>query len=203
MRPSVLSADLQLRRPSPSASSPSLRTSSPGLRETPKRISPMYFYDASGSEPVRPHLRAARVLPDAHRDANSRAARRRHRQRASATMRCSWSSAAARASRRACCSTACPLLARYVPVDISRSHLLSAAHGISAAYPDLEVMPVCADFTQPFALPMPRARPHASSCSFRARRSATSIAPACARTAARDAHDRRRQAAGWSSARTW
>jgi dimethylhistidine N-methyltransferase len=45
----------------------------------------------------------------------------------------------------------------YVPVDISRSHLLAAAKGISASYPDLEVMPVCADFTQPFVLPIPRA----------------------------------------------
>jgi dimethylhistidine N-methyltransferase len=35
---------------------------------------------------------------------------------------------------------------------------LNAAHGIAAAYPNLEVLPVCADFTQRFAVPRP-ARP--------------------------------------------
>jgi dimethylhistidine N-methyltransferase len=49
-------------------------------------------------------------------------------------------------------------LAAYVPVDISRSHLLAAARELRAGYPGLEVLPVCADFTQPFALPRPRLR---------------------------------------------
>jgi len=49
-------------------------------------------------------------------------------------------------------------LTAYVPVDISRSHLLEASTRISEAYPQLEVLPVCADFTQPFLLPEPRRR---------------------------------------------
>ncbi|MDE0801592.1 MAG: L-histidine N(alpha)-methyltransferase [Rhodospirillaceae bacterium] len=44
-------------------------------------------------------------------------------------------------------------LASYVPVDISREHLLGAAGSISSDYPDLEVIPVCADFTKSFDLP--------------------------------------------------
>lgn len=44
-------------------------------------------------------------------------------------------------------------LASYVPVDISRDHLLSAAHSIARDYPDLSVIPVCADFTRTFELP--------------------------------------------------
>jgi dimethylhistidine N-methyltransferase len=52
--------------------------------------------------------------------------------------------------------SALPGIAAYVPVDISRSHLLGAARELRAAYPGLEVLPVCADFTQPFALPRPR-----------------------------------------------
>ena len=45
----------------------------------------------------------------------------------------------------------------YVPVDISREHLLRAAGELSARHPDLPVLPVCADFTRPFALPpLPR-----------------------------------------------
>lgn len=43
--------------------------------------------------------------------------------------------------------------AGYVPVDVSREHLLAAAAAIAADYPGLRVTPVCADFTRPFALP--------------------------------------------------
>ncbi len=43
--------------------------------------------------------------------------------------------------------------AAYVPVDISREHLLISARGLAADYPALAVVPVCADYTQPFALP--------------------------------------------------
>jgi dimethylhistidine N-methyltransferase len=43
----------------------------------------------------------------------------------------------------------------YVPIDISREHLLESAKRISATYPPLEVMPVCADYEQPFDIPAP------------------------------------------------
>lgn len=45
--------------------------------------------------------------------------------------------------------------AAYVPIDISREHLLSAAHEINRDYPDLEVLPVCADYTNHIHLPTP------------------------------------------------
>ncbi|MGA9852097.1 MAG: L-histidine N(alpha)-methyltransferase [Gammaproteobacteria bacterium] len=51
-----------------------------------------------------------------------------------------------------------PRPAAYVPVDISRTHLVSAADRLSQLYPELEVLPVCADFSQPFAIPVPRRR---------------------------------------------
>jgi L-histidine N-alpha-methyltransferase len=41
----------------------------------------------------------------------------------------------------------------YVPVDISREHLFAAAGALSRDYPNLHIVPVCADFTQPFELP--------------------------------------------------
>lgn len=44
----------------------------------------------------------------------------------------------------------------YVPVDISRSHLLDAANRLNRLYADLEVLPVCADFNQSFEIPTPR-----------------------------------------------
>jgi dimethylhistidine N-methyltransferase len=46
--------------------------------------------------------------------------------------------------------------AAYVPVEISREHLLAAAGRIAADFPGLEVLPVNADFTEPFDLPEPK-----------------------------------------------
>src|SRR5690606_15009674 len=43
--------------------------------------------------------------------------------------------------------------ATYVPVDIAREHLLDAARAIARDYPELRVIPVCANFAQPFELP--------------------------------------------------
>ncbi len=48
-------------------------------------------------------------------------------------------------------------LAAYVPVDISREHLHRTASGLERAYPHIPILPVCADYTQPFDLPASRA----------------------------------------------
>jgi dimethylhistidine N-methyltransferase len=48
--------------------------------------------------------------------------------------------------------------AGYIPVDISRGHLLTAASSLAAEFPNLRVAPVCADYTKPFALPVIRGR---------------------------------------------
>jgi dimethylhistidine N-methyltransferase len=45
--------------------------------------------------------------------------------------------------------------AGYVPVDISGAFLRSSAQALSEQYPDLAVLPICADFTEPAALPLP------------------------------------------------
>jgi len=50
-------------------------------------------------------------------------------------------------------------LAAYVPVDISRDHLVAAAEALAAEFPHIEVLPVAADFTQPFDLPQPKIMP--------------------------------------------
>jgi dimethylhistidine N-methyltransferase len=41
----------------------------------------------------------------------------------------------------------------YVPIDISREQLRRVAGELSADYPGLEIVPVCADYTSRFALP--------------------------------------------------
>ncbi|MEX1055940.1 MAG: L-histidine N(alpha)-methyltransferase [Rhodothermales bacterium] len=43
----------------------------------------------------------------------------------------------------------------YVPIDISKQHLVDAAKSIAVAYPEIEVIPVCADYTQQIRLPQP------------------------------------------------
>ena len=50
-------------------------------------------------------------------------------------------------------------LAAYVPVDISEDHLLESAAQIREEFPGLDVLPVVADFTQPFQLPSPAIMP--------------------------------------------
>jgi dimethylhistidine N-methyltransferase len=45
--------------------------------------------------------------------------------------------------------------AAYVPIDISRDHLLRSSDRLARIYPQLCVTPVCADFTNPLTLPEP------------------------------------------------
>ena len=49
--------------------------------------------------------------------------------------------------------------AAYVPVDISEEHLLDNQNEIQADFPDIEVLPVAADFLYPFDLPNPATMP--------------------------------------------
>ncbi len=44
--------------------------------------------------------------------------------------------------------------AGYVPIDLSGEHLHRSARVLAEDYPGLEVLPLCADFTRPLALPV-------------------------------------------------
>jgi dimethylhistidine N-methyltransferase len=46
--------------------------------------------------------------------------------------------------------------AGYVPIDIAKEQLLRSVASLALAYPELEVLPVCADYTSNFELPVPR-----------------------------------------------
>ena len=46
-----------------------------------------------------------------------------------------------------------------MPVEISRGHLVESAQATADAFPEIEVLPVCADFTRPFDLPQPDRMP--------------------------------------------
>ncbi len=153
MRPATV-AQLRLRDHHP-AREPFVADVMAGLRDSPKHISPIYFYDARGSTlfdricelpeyyPTRTEMR----ILEQHGDDIAR----RIGEDALLVEFGSGSSLKTRSLL-----DRLPTLSAYVPVDISRSHLMNAAQGICASYPGLEVMPVCADFTRPFALPVPR-----------------------------------------------
>jgi dimethylhistidine N-methyltransferase len=153
MRPSA-SSHIQLRDHHP-APEPFVADVLAGLRATPKRLSPMYFYDAVGSVLFDRICELPEYYP-------TRTETRILQQHGTDIAHCIGDDAllvefgSGSSIKTRLLLDRLPTLSAYVPVDISRSHLLNAAHGISASYPELEVMPVCADFTQPFTLPTPR-----------------------------------------------
>ncbi len=55
--------------------------------------------------------------------------------------------------------------AGYVPIDVSRAHLIRSAAALAADYPHLDVQPLVADFTRPMSLPAP-SRETRSTCAF-------------------------------------
>ena len=48
-----------------------------------------------------------------------------------------------------------PQMAGYIPIDISKEHLMQSAQQTAVAYPTLEILPVCADYEDRFQLPTP------------------------------------------------
>jgi len=130
-----------------------------GLRATPKRLSPAYLYDRRGSQ----LFEAICELPEYYltRTETGILAQFADEMAACIGERALLLEPGSGSSRKTrLLLDALPDLAAYVPVDISRSHLLAAARAVQAAYPRLEVLPVCADFTQRYTLPALR-RPSA------------------------------------------
>jgi len=125
-----------------------------GLSRTPKQLSPMYFYDHRGSQLFE------RICeqPEYYLTRTETAIMRRHAPEIAGRIGCrallvEFGSGASVKTRLLLDHL--DGVAAYVPVDISRGHLLAAARAISASYPGLAVMPVCADFTRPFRIPAP------------------------------------------------
>lgn len=129
-----------------------------GLSEPQKRISPKYFYDEEGSrlfdeicaQPEYYPTRTELDIMASHIDEIAD----RVGPRASVIEFGSGSGLKTRLLLQNL-----PELAAYVPVDISRKILADTAEELAADYPEVEVLPVCADFTEPFKLPMPRLVP--------------------------------------------
>jgi len=123
-----------------------------GLRKSPKELSPVWFYDELGSFlfdsicelPEYYVTRTELGIMQAH------AGEMAHLIGAHAAL-IELGSGTSLKTRLLLDRIDTP--AGYVPVDIAREHLLDAASTLARDYPALAIYPVCADFTQPFALP--------------------------------------------------
>jgi dimethylhistidine N-methyltransferase len=121
------------------------------LSQHPKRLSPKYFYDATGSE----LFEQITVLPEYYPTRTELGILRDRGPEISAII----PKGAALVEFGAGATTKVRLLLNqcafgaYVPVDISGDFLKAQADALRKDFPDLDVYPVAADFTAPFALP--------------------------------------------------
>jgi dimethylhistidine N-methyltransferase len=122
-----------------------------GLSQQPKRLSPKYFYDVAGSELFEQITRLPEYYP-------TRTELKILRERG-ADIKATLPKNAALVEFGAGATTKVRLLleqcefAAYVPVDISGDFLNAQARALREDFPHLDVYPVTADFTAPFALP--------------------------------------------------
>jgi dimethylhistidine N-methyltransferase len=122
------------------------------LSRQPKRLSPKYFYDATGSELFEAITRLPEYYPTR---TEISILRDRAGEIASFVPRGAaliefgaGSTAKARLLLRSCA------VAAYLPVDISGDFMRAQADGLRNDFPGLAVYPLAADFTSPFELPI-------------------------------------------------
>lgn len=129
-----------------------------GLSQTPRTLPCKYFYDERGSRLFEQICE----LNEYYLTRTELAIMRRHTsematQIGPGVMLVEYGSGS---------STKTPLLldhlqdpVAYVPVDISGDHLQQTAVSLARRYPQIEILPVCADFTSDFELPLSRKKP--------------------------------------------
>jgi dimethylhistidine N-methyltransferase len=123
-----------------------------GLTARPKRLSPKYFYDEIGAQ----LFEDITALPEYYL---TRCELEILRERAPDIARffpadsalVEFGSGSSKKVRMLL--AAAPTIAAYVPVDISSQMLIQEAEELRRDHPRLAVLPVVADFTQPFSLP--------------------------------------------------
>jgi len=123
-----------------------------GLTARPKRLSPKYFYDQAGAQLFEditelPEYYLTRCELEVLRERAGEMAR--FFPAGSALIE--FGSGSSKKVRLLL--AAAPTIAAYIPVDISSEMLVQEAEELRRDYPSLAVLPVEADFTQPFSLP--------------------------------------------------
>ncbi len=129
-----------------------------GLNATPRTLPPKYFYDERGSQLFEqitelPEYYPTRTEIGIMQDNIGEIVRRAGHQ-ASLIEFGSGSSTKTRILL-----DHLKELAAYVPVEISRDHLIATVAQLAADYPHIEMLPVFADFTHEFDLPAPKVMP--------------------------------------------
>jgi dimethylhistidine N-methyltransferase len=124
-----------------------------GLAKSPKAIPCKYFYDAIGSR----LFERICAQPEYYPTRTELAIMRRHVRDMAAALgpHClliEYGSGSGVKSRLLLEHLDAP--AGYVPIDVAREALVHSAQALAYYFADLEVLPVCADFTQPLELPM-------------------------------------------------
>jgi len=123
-----------------------------GLRKSPKELSPVWFYDEYGSD----LFDTICELPEYYLTRTELGIMQRHATEMAQLIGplaalIEFGSGTSLKTRLLLDHLVAP--AAYVPVDIAREHLLEAASSLARAYPSLQIVPIRADFTQPFELP--------------------------------------------------
>lgn len=123
-----------------------------GLSKPQKRLSSKYFYDERGSK----LFDKITALPEYYPTRTETALLRKHAAEFAELIGPSASLVefgSGSSTKVRILLDALEAPSAYVPIDISREHLIESAKGLAGAYPDLMVVPVSADYTQPLELP--------------------------------------------------
>ena len=129
-----------------------------GLRATPKRLPSKYFYDARGSELFekiceQPEYYLTRVELDILRQQAGSMAR------AIGTDALVVEYGSGSGIKTQLLLSALEQPVGYVPIEISSSALDASIADLTARFPQLQMLPLCADFNTRLSLPVPRRRP--------------------------------------------
>jgi dimethylhistidine N-methyltransferase len=129
-----------------------------GLRQEQKTISPKYFYDEAGSQLFEQITQLPEYyLTDVELGIMDRHIDEMADMIGSSASLIEFGAGSGMKTRMLLEHMRAP--AAYVPVDISEEHLLDSQRSIQADFPDIEVLPVPADFLHPFDLPNPTTPP--------------------------------------------
>lgn len=125
-----------------------------GLRATPKQLPSKYFYDDRGSQLFEQICDQDEYYPT--RTELSIMQKHAPEMAARAGPRClliEYGSGSSIKTKLLLDALQDPVA--YVPIDISKGQLLASADALTRVYPNLEVLPICADYTSDFELPEP------------------------------------------------
>lgn len=129
-----------------------------GLARVPKRLSSKYFYDARGSQlfeeitrqPEYYPTRVEQALLDARIDVIAAAI-------GPQAHVVEYGSGSGRKTRQLLAGLDAPVA--YTPIEISRAMLLASTAQLAVEFPQIQMLPVCADFTRSVTLPVPARAP--------------------------------------------